>query len=223
MIIFENIFCAFDIGFSFLYFYFSQIWSFHSVPDFLDILWQNFLDLTFSLTRVSSSSIVPSISEILSSISSVLLARLASEVPIHIPKFFISRPPSVWFLFIDYISTFKPWTVTFIPFSCLFTFSDFFTGLIHFLFTDFYHIHKSQSTGFLLCFSSAVVLRPAGLVCWAGVETYYPGHYCIYYTSVQAFEFRVIIVIQGADIRSCLCWVGLFPWFLLFSLVLRRV
>lgn len=36
---------------------------------------------------------------------SILLARLASEVPV--PKFLISRCPSVWFLFMNYISTFS--------------------------------------------------------------------------------------------------------------------
>ena len=38
---------------------------FHSVPGFLDVSYQEFLDLTFSLTDVSVSSIVTSIPDIL--------------------------------------------------------------------------------------------------------------------------------------------------------------
>jgi len=50
-----------------------------------------FLDLTFSLTKVSISSIISSMPDILLSIFCILFVRLASEVP----EFFISRFPSV--------------------------------------------------------------------------------------------------------------------------------
>lgn len=41
MILWKNTFWAFNLKiFSFLYFYYSKIWFFHSVPDFLDVLCQ---------------------------------------------------------------------------------------------------------------------------------------------------------------------------------------
>lgn len=62
--------------------------------------------LTFSLTTVLIPSIVPSIPEILSSISFILLVMLKSVVPVHLPRFSASRIPSVCVFFIAPISTF---------------------------------------------------------------------------------------------------------------------
>lgn len=63
-------------------------------------------DLTFSLSEVSISSIMSQITET-SSISCTLLVSLASEVPVRIPKIFISQFPIVWVSFIHFISTFS--------------------------------------------------------------------------------------------------------------------
>jgi hypothetical protein len=56
---------------------------------------RNFLDLTFSLTYVSISSIISSVPRILSFIFCILLAILVSAVPAYLPRFPISRIPSV--------------------------------------------------------------------------------------------------------------------------------
>jgi hypothetical protein len=72
------IFCAFDLNFSFLYSY-CCVWSFHSIPDFLNALClDTFLDLIFSLTKVYSSiKCVDSLFLLFT-----LLVRLASELPV---------------------------------------------------------------------------------------------------------------------------------------------
>ena len=68
---------------------------------------KNLLDLMFSLTNESISSIVSSAPEILSSISCILLVILVSVVPVHLPRFSISRIPLVCVFFITPISVFK--------------------------------------------------------------------------------------------------------------------
>jgi len=60
-----------------------------------------FLDLTFSLTGE------PLVPEIPSSIDCILLMKLASVVPVQIPKIFISRIPSVCVFFMASILTFR--------------------------------------------------------------------------------------------------------------------
>jgi hypothetical protein len=56
---------------------------------------RNFLDFTFYLFDVSSSSIVLSVLEILSSISYILLEMPVCVVLVPLPRFSISRIPSV--------------------------------------------------------------------------------------------------------------------------------
>lgn len=51
---------------------------------------RNFVDLKLSLKDISTSSIVSSMSEILSSISYILLVKLASIVFVHILRFLAS-------------------------------------------------------------------------------------------------------------------------------------
>lgn len=54
-------------------------------------------------------------------------------------------------------------------------------------------------------------------ISWSGC------YWLCFYVGIKAFEFRKIIIL-GADILSCFCWMGDFPsFFLLPSLVLRRV
>ena len=80
---------------------------------------KNLLELTFSLTNDSISSIVSSVPEIFSFIS----CMLAFVFPAHLPRFSISRIPSVCVLFIASILVFKSSTVCF---SCLIVFLAFF-------------------------------------------------------------------------------------------------
>lgn len=61
---------------------------------------KNFLNLPFSMTEVSNPSTVSLMREILSSISFILLVKLDSVIPVHIPKFFISRVPLVCVFFV---------------------------------------------------------------------------------------------------------------------------
>jgi hypothetical protein len=79
-----------------------------------------FVDLAFSSVKVSISLIMISMSEILSSISCILLLRLASEVPVLVPKLFISIFTSSWVFFLYSISTFISSSIFFISFHCLF-------------------------------------------------------------------------------------------------------
>jgi hypothetical protein len=65
------------------------------VLDFRDVLFQKFFNLTFSLTDVSISSNTSLIPDILSSISRILLVKLASVVPFQVSAFFIFRIRSV--------------------------------------------------------------------------------------------------------------------------------
>jgi hypothetical protein len=57
----------------------------------------NFFQFKFSLAKVSISSILSSVHEVLSSVSYSLLVRFAFEVPVY--KFFISSSLSLDFLF----------------------------------------------------------------------------------------------------------------------------
>lgn len=66
--------------------------------DFLDILFQEFLDLTYPFTDISISSIESSTPESFSSISCTLLVKLSTVVPVQIHNFFISRIPLVCIL-----------------------------------------------------------------------------------------------------------------------------
>jgi len=77
------------------------VWSFHSVPDFLDVLCQVIIRFNISLTDVSISSIVSSMPEIL---SCILMVQLASVVPVLISTFFISRISSACFLYCFYFN-----------------------------------------------------------------------------------------------------------------------
>lgn len=67
---------------------------------------RKYLDLEFSVTEVSISSIIYSMPEILSSISYILLVMLASVVSDLFPRLSISRIASVCGLFSSAISTF---------------------------------------------------------------------------------------------------------------------
>lgn len=63
-----------------------------------------FLQLTFSFTKVPISKIWSSTLKILS-ISHILLVRLASDVPVQVPNFFIHSFPSVWVFFFEFLFT----------------------------------------------------------------------------------------------------------------------
>lgn len=92
---------------------------------------------SFSLNNISVY-IVFSVTGIPSSICFIIMVKLVSVVLYWVPQFFIFRFPSIWFFFIDSISTFL-----FIFFHCLF---------ICFLLEDLYHTHKSCfKFFFLLC------------------------------------------------------------------------
>lgn len=68
---------------------------------------QNVLDLSFSLTKVHISSILSSVSEMIFSISFILLLKLASGVSAQVSKFFISRFPQLGFSFFNTLSYFE--------------------------------------------------------------------------------------------------------------------
>ena len=66
----------------------------HSVPHFLDVLCQEiFSDITFSLTKVSISSMPQS----LSSIPCILLVKLASVAPVRVPRLSFADFPQFGF------------------------------------------------------------------------------------------------------------------------------
>ena len=73
----EYIFCAFELALFSLYFYYSQVLSFHSVPNFLSVLYQNLFIYIF-FERYSNFSIVSLMAELLSSFSCILLMMLVA-------------------------------------------------------------------------------------------------------------------------------------------------
>jgi hypothetical protein len=78
-----------------------------------------FLDLNFSLTDISISSIIFSIPESLSSISCILLAMLA-VVPIFFPRFSISRIPCLCsFCLYFHFQVLNSFTYLFHIFNCM--------------------------------------------------------------------------------------------------------
>ena len=86
--------------FNFFYSYYSYESSFHGITDFLDVVCQENLELTFFLTDVSISSMLSSMSAIISSISYILLVMLLSSVPVYFPGLSISRVVLVCVFFI---------------------------------------------------------------------------------------------------------------------------
>lgn len=114
---------------------------------------RSFLDLIFSLTYVSISSLMSSVSMILSSISCNLLVKLASVVPVEFLFFFLLL--SLDFLYSIFIFMFS--VALFL--SSVFVFVDSFKGCIHFLFKDLYHTHKACFVVFFLCFSYFGIFR----------------------------------------------------------------
>ena len=68
---------------------------------------KNLLDLFCSIISEFISSVVSSASEILSFISCILFVILVFVVPVHLPRFSISRIPLVCVFFITPISVFK--------------------------------------------------------------------------------------------------------------------
>jgi hypothetical protein len=74
-----------------------RVWSFHSVPNFLDNLCQRF---NIFLINISISSILPLVLEIIFFSPSLLYSLIEAclYIPVQIPRFFISKIFSVWIL-----------------------------------------------------------------------------------------------------------------------------
>ena len=96
------------------------VWSFHSVPDFLHILYRELFNLTFFGWCINFC-IVSSTLEILSSISYILLMMLVCVISVLLSSFLISRIPSICVFFIASISIFRPWLLL-IFLTCLIVF-----------------------------------------------------------------------------------------------------
>lgn len=57
--LFENIFWTFELGYFFFYCYHAFVCSFHTVPQYLDVLFQELFSFSISLTGLYISSAVP--------------------------------------------------------------------------------------------------------------------------------------------------------------------
>lgn len=140
--------------------------------------------------------------EVLSSFSYIQLVKLAPMVPVQVSKFVFSTLSEFGFsLFFSYFQVFH----------CVFI--DFFKGCIYFLFKDLYCIHNGCFKVFSLCFSYDGLLRArcsraagpnADILSWLSL---------CFHAGVWGSGLEEIVVL-GADIWTCLCWVFV-PWFLL--------
>lgn len=72
--------------------------SLHGIPDFLDVLYPEFLNLAFSLTDISNFCFIFSTAEILSSIASTLLEMLAFAAPVFFKDFYLLYYIFLYFL-----------------------------------------------------------------------------------------------------------------------------
>lgn len=90
--------------------------------------------------------------EIISFICCVVVVRLASEVSVQVPNFFISRIPSIWvFLYSFYIL--RSLAISFIFFHLFVCVCSWhFKRFIQFLFKDVYHLYIVGFKVFFLCF-----------------------------------------------------------------------
>jgi hypothetical protein len=104
-------------------------------------------------------SIVSSTSDILSSVSRILLAMLESVVPVLFLRFSISRILSVCIFFIASIFTFRPYIVLFISFTCLILF--FYMSLrylfVSFLMTSDRIFYISLRYLFISCLKTSII------------------------------------------------------------------
>lgn len=93
---------------------------------------RNVLNLTYSLTHLSISSMAYSISEILTSISYILLVMLTSVFPVHLPRFFhLQDSPNLCFLHYFYFlfQVLNSFTYTFTCLLFVFFSLTFFKGI----------------------------------------------------------------------------------------------
>ena len=118
-----------------------------------------FLDLAFSVTIISISSIVSFTTQILSLIACILLVIVASAVPFVFPRFSFSRFASVYIFFIVSISTFMSWKVLFITFTYSIVF--FCISLMGFfpLFKGLYHLYKMRFKIILFLFKCVLGIK----------------------------------------------------------------
>jgi hypothetical protein len=118
---------------------------------------RNFLALTFSLTHAPISSIVLSMSEILSSISCILLVMLASVFPVLFPRFYFL---SLCFLYCFYFYFWVLYSFVYFLhlFNCIFLYV--FKGCICFLFKDLYlccYIFQSLRDLFISSLQTSII------------------------------------------------------------------
>jgi len=99
-----DIFWAFELRiFSFFYSYYSKVCLFMIFQISCMVCITNVLDLAFSLTNVSISSVLSSVPEVLYVVSFILLV----SVVLLFPRFSISRITSICVFFIASISIFR--------------------------------------------------------------------------------------------------------------------
>jgi hypothetical protein len=118
-----SLFCIFSVMII-MWEVYSKVWSFHSIPNFLDVLCEKLYWFIFSLTNVLLFSMVYSSLEILSSMSCILLMMLACILSVLLHRFSNSRIHSFCVFFIASISIFRSRTILFIFFPCLIVFSS---------------------------------------------------------------------------------------------------